>query len=50
MRIRWTRAAAADLKQISDYLKENHPQYRDATVRRLYEGIRRLKTFVPAAG
>jgi hypothetical protein len=29
MRIRWTPAAAADLERISDYLKENHPSYRD---------------------
>jgi plasmid stabilization system protein ParE len=28
MRIRWTPAAAADLQNISDYLKEHHPRYR----------------------
>jgi plasmid stabilization system protein ParE len=35
MRIRWTPAAADDLQQISDYLKLNHPQYRDDTIRHI---------------
>ena len=43
MRIRWTPAAAADLQNISDYLKEHHPQYRQPTMRKLYETIRSLK-------
>ena len=43
MRIRWTPAAAADLQDISDYLKENHPEYRQRTMRKLYETIRGLK-------
>ncbi len=43
MRIRWTPAAAADLQTISDYLKERHPHYRQATMRKLYEAIRSLK-------
>jgi len=43
MRIRWTPAAAADLQSISDYLKEHHPQYRQPTMRKLYERIRALK-------
>jgi toxin ParE1/3/4 len=43
MRIRWTPAAAADLEHISDYLKENHPDYRQPTLRKLYETIRTLK-------
>ncbi len=43
MRIRWTPAAAADLQQISDYLKDHHPHYRRATMRKLYEVIRSLK-------
>jgi toxin ParE1/3/4 len=44
MRIRWTPAAAADLQSISDdYLKENHPHYRESTMRKLYETIRELK-------
>jgi toxin ParE1/3/4 len=44
MRIRWTPAAAADLQHISDYLKEHHSNYRQATIRRLYETIRQLKS------
>lgn len=43
MRIRWTPAAAADLQQISDYLKEHHPQYRKPTLSKLYETIKMLK-------
>lgn len=43
MRIRWTPAAAADLRSISDYLKEHHPQYRQPTLRKLYDTIRALK-------
>ncbi|MGA2136598.1 MAG: type II toxin-antitoxin system RelE/ParE family toxin [Bryobacteraceae bacterium] len=43
MRIRWTPAAAADLQQISDYLKEHHPQYRQPTMRKLFEIVRSLK-------
>jgi toxin ParE1/3/4 len=44
MRVRWTAAAATDLQQISDYLREHHPQYRQATLRKLYESVRSLKT------
>jgi toxin ParE1/3/4 len=43
MRIRWTPAAAADLDRISDYLKEQHPHYRQPTLQKLYETIRSLK-------
>lgn len=43
MRIRWTPAAVADLKQISDYLKDHHPHYRQPTMRKQYEAIRSLK-------
>jgi toxin ParE1/3/4 len=43
MRIRWTPPAAADMRNISDYLKEHHPQYRQPTMRKLYEKIRALK-------
>src|ERR1700722_7401633 len=43
MRIRWTPAAAADLQNTSDYLKEHHPRYRDPTMRKLYGMIRELK-------
>ncbi|MDP8989718.1 MAG: type II toxin-antitoxin system RelE/ParE family toxin [Acidobacteriota bacterium] len=43
MRIRWTHAASEDLQHINDYLKEHHPRYRQATVRKLYESIGGLK-------
>lgn len=43
MRIRWTPAAAADLEHISNYLKDRYPQYRQPTLRKLYEAIRSLK-------
>jgi toxin ParE1/3/4 len=43
MRIRWTPAAAADLEQISEYLKQRHPHYREPTLRKLYDEIRDLK-------
>jgi len=43
MRIRWTPADAFDLEHISDYLKENHPRYRQPTLRKLYEALRSLK-------
>jgi len=43
MCIRWTPAAAADLEQISDYLKDHHPHYRQPTMRKLYAAIRSLK-------
>ncbi len=43
MRIRWTPAAAADLQNISDYLKDHHPRYRDPTMRKLYATIGGLK-------
>jgi toxin ParE1/3/4 len=43
MRIRWTPAAAADLQHISDYLREHHPQYRQATVGKIYDAVESLK-------
>jgi toxin ParE1/3/4 len=43
MRIRWTPPAVTDLQDISDYLKEHHPQYRQPTMRKLYDRIRSLK-------
>jgi toxin ParE1/3/4 len=43
MRIRWTPAAAADLQHISDYLGQRHPQYRQSTMRKLYETVRSIK-------
>ncbi len=43
MRIRWTPAAAADLQNLSDYLKDHHPHYRQPTVRRVYAAVQSLK-------
>ena len=43
MRIRWTPAAAADLQQISDYLREHYPHYRQATLRKLFDTIRNIR-------
>ena len=43
MRIRWAPAAAADLEHISNYLEERDPNFRHATIRKLYEVIRSLK-------
>jgi toxin ParE1/3/4 len=42
-RIRWTPAAALDLQNVSDYLNQNHPQYRLATLRKVYAIIQSLK-------
>jgi len=42
MRIRWTPAAAADLQRISDYLRDHHPHYRLATIRKVYAAIQSL--------
>jgi hypothetical protein len=48
MRIRWTPPDAAE--NISDHLKDHHPQYRQPTMRRLYERIQvRLVPFTPEA-
>jgi len=41
--IRWTPAAASDLQPVSDYLSENHPQYRHPTLRKVYAAIQSLK-------
>jgi addiction module RelE/StbE family toxin len=43
MRLRWTPVAAADLENISDYLKNRHPHYRQPTMRKLYAAIHSLK-------
>jgi len=43
MRIRWTPAAAADLEHVGNYLEARHPQYRQPTMRKLYEAIRSLR-------
>jgi plasmid stabilization system protein ParE len=43
MRIQWTPAAAADLQNLSDYLKDHHPHYRQPTVRKVYAAVQSLK-------
>ncbi len=43
MLLRWTPAAAADLENISEYLKNRHPRYREPTMRKLYAAIHSLK-------
>jgi plasmid stabilization system protein ParE len=43
MRIRWTPAAAADLQNISDYLKDHHSRYREPTLRKMYASLQSLK-------
>lgn len=43
MRIRWTPAAAADLQNLSDYLKDHHPHYQEPTVRKVYAAVQSLK-------
>jgi toxin ParE1/3/4 len=45
MLIRWTPAAAADIEYISNYLDEQHPNYRLPTIRKLYDGILSLQSF-----
>lgn len=43
MRIRWTPAAATDLQNLSDYLKEHHPHYQEPTLRKVYAAVQSLK-------
>jgi toxin ParE1/3/4 len=43
MRIQWTPAAAADLQNLSDYLKDHHPHHRQPTVRKVYAAVQSLK-------
>jgi toxin ParE1/3/4 len=43
MHIRGTPAAAADLEHISNYLQERHPQYRHATMHKIYDAVRSLR-------
>jgi toxin ParE1/3/4 len=45
MRIRWTPAAAGDLEEIDQYLKDRHPAYRNPTILELYDSIRSLREF-----
>ena len=43
MRIRWTIPAADDLQSIKNYLQDNHPQFAEPTVRKIYQRIQSLK-------
>lgn len=43
MRIRWTNAAASDLEDLSNYLKEHHPTYWRATIRKINSSIESLR-------
>jgi toxin ParE1/3/4 len=43
MRIQWTPAAAADLQNLSGYLKDHHPHYRQPTMRKVYAAVQSLK-------
>lgn len=45
MRIRWTPAAAADLKNIHDYLREHEPHLARPTVIEIRKAVRSLKQF-----
>jgi toxin ParE1/3/4 len=45
MQIRWTPAAAADLKAIHDYLKEHEPHLARSTVIEIRQAVRSLKQF-----
>jgi len=45
MRIRWTLAAAEDLQQIHDYLKEHQPHLAQSTVIARREAILSLRKF-----
>ena len=42
--LRWAPAAANDLDTIDRYLEQHHPEYRAATIQRLYNAARSLKT------
>ena len=45
MQVRWSPAAASDLEQISNYLKEHHPSLAHATALKLYNGAQSLRKF-----
>jgi toxin ParE1/3/4 len=44
MRIRWTMAAVDDLEAVKNYLDIHHPQFSRSTIRKLYDGVRSLKS------
>jgi len=43
MHIRWPPAPAADLQDISTYLKDRHLRHQQPTMRKLYETVQSLK-------
>ena len=45
MRVRWTPAAASDLEQISNYLKEHHSSLAHATAVKRYNAAQSLRKF-----
>jgi toxin ParE1/3/4 len=49
MRLRWSEAAALDLEDIHDYLKNRHPALARSTVLKLYDAVRSL-TRMPNLG
>jgi len=44
-KLRWSRAAANDLEEISIYLREHHAHLSVSTVRRIYETAKSLRKF-----
>jgi addiction module RelE/StbE family toxin len=44
-RIRWAPAAADDLEEIRNYLREDHPVLAQPTIRKLYDVARSLQRF-----
>jgi len=45
MRVRWTRAAIADLDNIGSYLTDNSPSTTESTLLKLYDAAQSLKRF-----
>jgi plasmid stabilization system protein ParE len=45
MRIRWTPAAATDLEDVHNYLKEHHPDWARSTLTEIRTAARSLKQF-----
>ena len=43
MRIRWPPSAVADLRHLSTYLEDHHPDYQQPTLRKMYSAIQSLK-------
>jgi plasmid stabilization system protein ParE len=45
MRLVWTKAAVADLEQISDYTFERNPELAVSLIQRIFESASELKLF-----